>query len=122
MKFYLPIITTLCLVSTGVNFPAQAKDYYNRHLIQSKFETSTEITALAQDTETSPQSAEVYYNRGLIYGESGQPEKALFNFNKAIELNLQNAEVYYNRGVSYHELGQLEKAITDFKQAIKFKP
>ena len=45
-----------------------------------------------------PRHAEAHNNRGNLFVESGELNKALADFDKAITLNPRLPEVYYNRG------------------------
>ena len=58
----------------------------------------------------------------LTYYELKQYEKAIEDYNKAIELNPNDAEVYTNRGNPYYKLKRYEKAIEDYSKAIKLNP
>ena len=51
-----------------------------------------------------------------------QYERAIEDFNKAIELKPDYAEAYVNRGNSYLGLEEYERAIEDFDKAIKIDP
>jgi len=66
--------------------------------------------------------AAIYTNRGVTYGESGQYQKAISYFTKAIELNPKYAETYCNLGKAYAGLGQYPKAISDYTKAIELNP
>ena len=66
--------------------------------------------------------ANTYYNRGLTYSNKGELEKAIIDYDKAIELNPDYAEAYSHRGNAYRDKGNLEKAIENYSQAIVLKP
>ena len=63
--------------------------------------------------------AEAYFDRGLKNYDRKNDEKAIRNYDKAIELKRNYCLAYYNRGLAYYSLGKLEQAIEDFTQAIK---
>jgi tetratricopeptide (TPR) repeat protein len=66
--------------------------------------------------------AMTYHNRAVIYGKSGQYNRAIADFNQAIKLNPKNSQFYYNRGVTYSDKGQHDRAISDYDKAIKLNP
>jgi tetratricopeptide (TPR) repeat protein len=47
-----------------------------------------------------------------------QFEKAIQDYNQAIELDPEYAHAFNNRGLAYADLKQFEKAIQDYNQAI----
>ncbi|MGD8382892.1 MAG: tetratricopeptide repeat protein, partial [Syntrophobacterales bacterium] len=57
--------------------------------------------------------------RGGTYLIKGQYDKAISDYNKAIELNQRHAEAYNARGGAYLAKGQYDKAISDFSMAIE---
>ena len=63
--------------------------------------------------------AEAYNNRGNAYSDLGQKERAIQDFNKAIQLNPNYAKAYNNRGNAYDDLGQKERAIQDYTRSIE---
>ena len=63
-----------------------------------------------------------YLNRGFAYGDLGQPEKAISDYTKAIEINPNYGEAYYNRGIEYDNLKQRDRAIADYNRAIEINP
>ncbi|MGK7941305.1 MAG: tetratricopeptide repeat protein [Crocosphaera sp.] len=73
-------------------------------------------------SKLNPKLAEAYNNRGIVYYEQGKYEKALAEYNQAIQLNPQYFEAYCNRGVIYYEQGKYEKALADCNQAIQLNP
>jgi protein O-mannosyl-transferase len=58
-----------------------------------------------------------YNNRGLAFKESGQRERALDDYEKALALS-PSAKTYTNRGILYAEAGDMEKALDDLNKAI----
>ena len=75
------------------------------------------------------ETAEEWCVKGIDFEESGEYEKAMECFNKAIEecneaieLDPNNADAYNNRFFAYYYLGQHERAIKDFSKAIELDP
>ena len=56
-----------------------------------------------------PQDHVSYNNRGISYKEKGELDRALKDFDKAIELNPDFAEAYNNRGNVYRNMGDCDK-------------
>ena len=57
-----------------------------------------------------------------MYARSGNHQRAIEDFDKAIELNPQFAQAYSNRGAAYAARGQYEEAIGEYKQVLKIDP
>jgi tetratricopeptide (TPR) repeat protein len=64
----------------------------------------------------------IYYNRGNDYLHEGDYDRALENYNKAIELDPDIYQVYGNRGNIYDVKGEYEKAIADQTKALEINP
>ncbi|MEH1920609.1 tetratricopeptide repeat protein [Nostoc sp.] len=63
-----------------------------------------------------------YNNRGLIYFQSGEKQKAFCDYNTAIQLNLKLVAAYNNRANYYVSCGDLAAAIADYERAINLNP
>jgi len=63
-----------------------------------------------------------YNNRGLTFGNLGQHERALRDFDRALELDPTLAPAYSNRGNRYGALGQHERALRDYDRALELDP
>ncbi len=61
----------------------------------------------------------VHYLRGAAYLNSGNKEKAMEDFNKAISINPSLAEAFNAKGVVHRERGDVNMAIDDFSKAIQ---
>jgi lipoprotein NlpI len=58
-------------------------------------------------------------NRGLAYRDAGDLDRALADFNEAIDLDGKNASAHYNRGEVYRGKGDLDRAIVEFSEAMR---
>lgn len=79
---------------------------------------ATAVVILTRLIDRHPADAVNYNNRGLIYFQSGQMEKAIADYNTALQLNPHLDSAYNNRANYYASLGQLVEAIADYEQAI----
>jgi tetratricopeptide (TPR) repeat protein len=61
-------------------------------------------------------------HRGVAYADLKQFEKAIQDYNQAIELDPKYTHAFNNRGTAYIKLKQFEKAIQDYNQAIELDP
>jgi tetratricopeptide (TPR) repeat protein len=80
-------------------------------------------TAIIQSgKETRKKLAVTYHNRGIAYGNKGQYDRAIADFDQAIRLNPNDADFFRNRGSVYADKKQYDRAIEDFSQAIRLNP
>jgi tetratricopeptide (TPR) repeat protein len=80
------------------------------------------ISVLSQLIDRHPHDAVNYNNRGLVYFQSNQLDRANADYNTAIQLNPQLASAYNNRA-NYHAACKcLEAAIADYDRAIDLNP
>jgi len=66
--------------------------------------------------------AKVHHTTGLSYFEKRQWDKAIAEYNEAIELDPRYADAYFNRGNANFNKGQYDQAIADFTEAIEINP
>ncbi len=59
-----------------------------------------------------------YNNRGIIYAEKGDYDKAIDDYTTAISLDEKYVNAYNGRGIAYAEKGDYDKAIDDYTTAI----
>jgi tetratricopeptide (TPR) repeat protein len=65
--------------------------------------------------------AEQTYQAGVSYYDSGEYEKAVETFKRALQLSPNSAESYYHLGMAYGSLGRYREAIEAYKSAIQVK-
>jgi Tfp pilus assembly protein PilF len=75
------------------------------------------IEAGIATTMVAPDVATDHLNRGQTYLELGEYEKAIQEYDKAIQLDPNYALAYHHRGNAYRELGIKGKAYADKMQA-----
>lgn len=70
--------------------------------------------------KTEPgEQADAYHNRGLCLNGLQQFDKAIADFDKAIELNPKMPSYYNSRAFAKHRKGDLDDALKDYNTAIK---
>jgi len=60
---------------------------------------------------------DVFYNRGRMYLEIGQPEDALRDLEEVVFIDPEDGEVYLQIGCIYEELGNRQQALEAFRKA-----
>ena len=63
-----------------------------------------------------------WFENGCVLVNSGNPQKAVEAFTKAIKLNPNNEKFYVFRGNAYGEAGSNNQAVKDIAKAIKLNP
>lgn len=69
-----------------------------------------------------PNAVLAYNNLAHYYIQQKQPEKALANYNVAIELQPEKAQTYNNRGKIYFDRGEYDKALEDYNKSLSLEP
>jgi tetratricopeptide (TPR) repeat protein len=64
----------------------------------------------------------IYACRGRAYENKGEYDRAIGDYNKAIELDPELAGTYNSRGIAYTYKGEYERAIRDHEKAIELDP
>lgn len=70
--------------------------------------------------KTSPSSHQNHNNLGDLYGRQGNKQKALEEFQQAINLKPDYAHAHHNLAHTYQEMGDFSKAITHYQMALKY--
>jgi tetratricopeptide (TPR) repeat protein len=79
------------------------------------------LTHAQRAVELSPNAAR-HDILAFAYHKTGQLQKALEQYGKALELNALQAASYKRRGDVYRELGDRAAALADYQQYLKLAP
>ena len=80
------------------------------------------MKALEDETAKNPQNTQAWIQLGNEYFDSGQNEKAIHAYRKALELDPTNANVWTDMGIMYRRSGNPQEAIRAFDRAIEADP
>jgi len=100
------------------------KPYYYRGIINSQYRSNflNAIKDFDKVLDSSPESAEVYYNRGVCYTSLNEHQRAISDYSQCIKLKSNYMFAYINRGNEYQALGDYKNAIADLSKAIEIDP
>jgi tetratricopeptide (TPR) repeat protein len=62
------------------------------------------------------------HNRGVAHFSKGDYERAISDYDQAMQLDPNYAAAYNNRGNAYRQKGEYDRAISDYDQAIRLDP
>ena len=88
--------------------------------LATKVEYLNQIESSTRAIQSSPNSAELYCQRGVSYQQMGKKERAIEDYTKAIELDTSYALAHHNRGLVNSDLGNKKEAVEDLRKASKF--
>ena len=139
------IIASLVLVGlmfTGFSCSSSSLTGARLYIQQKNYEKAVE--SLQKEVETNPASAEGFYLLGFVYGEMGDMDKLIINFDKSLSISGQfqkditEYRKYYwanefNKGVGYFQKGNnsqnadsikifYDKSSETFKTSTKLEP
>ena len=84
------------------------------HKALSDFDKAIELSA--------KENPELYVKRAHALGEMGQPEEALAEYKRALQMQPDLAEAYYGLGNLFKELGRSEEALEAYNETIRLAP
>lgn len=98
----------------------QINIYFRYPLHSPKGEVNTGTLNAVEAAQNVPKPARQAYDDGLKSQKGNHPEKAMENFDRAIELYPQYFQALTERANLYMQLGRLAEALKDFERALQF--
>lgn len=83
---------------------------------------SQELDALIRETSQNPENVVAWTDLGNLYFDTNQFDKAIWAYQKSLELQPDNPNVLTDMGVMYRRKGQPEEAVKAFDKAISVDP
>ena len=117
-------ICTKALADPNMSVRDRAATYINRSVVRLRVK---DYQGAVGDAELSitrmPNLAEAYVNRGAARLNLGQPQQALVDLNRAIELGLDKVHLaYYNRALTKERLNDIRGAYADLLMTLQIDP
>jgi cytochrome c-type biogenesis protein CcmH/NrfG len=85
-------------------------------------ESAAQIFKLEKTTKENPDDVAAWIALGNLYFDTGNHQKAITAYTKALALNPNNANVMTDLGVMYRRNGEPKKAVETFDKAAKIDP
>ena len=79
-------------------------------------------TAVEKPEKPAPSPAEAHLERAFDYHHEKQFDRAIAEYNRALELDPANADAYFWRGIAYEGAGEVDRALADWRQTIALDP
>jgi len=80
------------------------------------------IAELEKETQANPANEKAWIELGNAYFDTGQHEKSIQAYRRALEINPNNANVWTDMGVMYRRSGNPQEAIKSFDKAAEVDP
>jgi tetratricopeptide (TPR) repeat protein len=112
------------LIAMGVS-PADARqnsDWRGCNARNADERISACTRIIDRGRESANNRASAYNNRGIAYFSKGENDRAIRDFDEAIQLKPRNHVLLYNRGFAYSNQSDYDRAIQDYDEAISLYP
>jgi tetratricopeptide (TPR) repeat protein len=117
------VIAFVVLFVTAPAFGASKKDINDCQQGDDLDRAIAGCTRILNDRgESQGYRAIAYNNRGFVWHDKGDLDRAIADYNEAIRLDPKQANAYVNRGVVWREKGDLDGAIAEYNEAIRLDP
>src|SRR5579871_3094773 len=78
--------------------------------------------AIASGEFTGEELAAIYVNRGIEHKRKHGLDRAIADYDQALQIDPNNSRTYTVRGIAWDAKGDLDRAIADYDRAIRLDP
>ncbi len=119
---YFAVCAALALLSLAACSPDNFREYLA--CVEGDTDLRIEVcTRIVQSgRETGARLALTLGSRGDAYNDLLNHDRAIQDYDRAIEVDASIATIFNNRGATYNHLGNYDRAIQDFDEAIRLDP
>jgi len=82
----------------------------------------SEDTLWVSTAQVAPSGQQIHNNLGDVYARQGDLNRAVEEFQKAIEINPNYADAYHNLANTYQQMGQIDAALENYQKAASINP
>jgi tetratricopeptide (TPR) repeat protein len=75
-----------------------------------------------RQAESHPMTAQAYSNRGTVWYDKRDYDRAIADYSEAIKIDPKDATSYDSRGLAWHSKGNYDRAIADYGEALRIEP
>ncbi len=68
------------------------------------------------------EEAAAFVQRGIVHRQKGDPDRAIVEFSRALQLDPRSAVAFQGRGNAFATKGDYDRAIADYSEALKLDP
>lgn len=122
MRPQLLLFAALCGIGLGIPGCGGGDPYDDADALMSRKRYSPAIVAYDELLMENPNSVRALMGRGRAYAATDDLEKAMADFNRAIELAPDHPEAYYRRAMLFERLDEPGKARLDEQYAHSIDP
>lgn len=136
---YLPIVGLIVVMGSITNLIFEAKSSKNRNIlmlvvflfilglysfagINRNIVWRDDFSFWSDTVRKAPKSARAHHNLGTIYAGSGEFDKAIREYNTALNLNPFDPRYRSNLAITYADKGMLGDALREFQNVIRIIP
>lgn len=91
-------------------------------LLQERDSPAAQIARVNRLIERYPDEPLAWQTRGMIYAEQGDFERALADYERALEFDAQTTSIHINRAGAYFRMGDYERALAEYDRALELDP
>ena len=124
-SLYIPAKFNLLIIIDVLNDRLSkdaAVSYFQGIVFGEKDSMAQKLSKLNDSIEADQNFGLAFNERGITYANLGEYEKAVTDYDRALEILPEFPELYFNKALSLDKLEQFEKALQAYENFLKYAP